>query len=105
MLAFGEAMSMLVVYKRHMGKGGNGKTESRKEQKLACCRGEQVRATYNLVDVHQRVVNHNGKLVGEEAISASDDEIAYSSLHMLGLRPGQQILKVYNALIVNAKTQ
>jgi hypothetical protein len=45
-----------------------GEAKGFEEEDLARGGGEQVNTTYDLVDVHECVINDDGKLIGEDAV-------------------------------------
>src|SRR5690242_18378445 len=103
--AFREAFAGFVEKEGDMGKLGDGKAQRLEEQDLACRRGEQIGATYNLVDAHQTIINDHGELIGDDAVRSAHDKVSNLLLNMLALWAGEQVGEGDNALIVDTKAQ
>src|SRR6266849_6698467 len=87
-----------------MDKVGNRKPQRFIEQDLARRRVQQISSTHNLVDMHEGIIDDNGKLVGKDAVRTAYDEISYRLLYMLLRVACSQVSKSDDALLVDAKT-
>jgi hypothetical protein len=105
LLAFGKAFALFVKYERDMAKGGYGQSQGLIQQDLARRRLQQVGTPYNLVYTHQRIIHNHGKLIGKDAIRATDDEITHDSLYLLLNRTCQQIREGDDSLVIHTKSQ
>ena len=87
-----------------MGKAWNGEAQCLVKQNLTCCRGQQVVATHNLIDVHEGVIDDDSELIREDTIGAVHDEVANRMLHMLLDGSHYSIIEVDYTVIIDAKT-
>lgn len=72
--------------KRKVAISGSVVAESVEEERLLVAGREQVSPADNLIYAHESIVGHDGELVGEIAVGASEDEVATICCEIGGLR-------------------
>lgn len=79
LVTFAEALAFLIAEEGEVAEGGWGEAEEAMEINLLRNRQEQVSATDDLGDSHERVIDHHGQLIGPGSISTAEDEVSAMS--------------------------
>ncbi len=82
-----------------------GKLEGFVEENLASGGVQKVGTAHDLVDVHEGVIDNDGELIGEDAIGATNNEIAYCLLNVLLDGTGQHVGKGDDAVVIDAEAE
>ena len=74
-VALGEAGAVGAEHERHVGVGRHRQAEQPRDEHLARRRVEQVVAPHDLLDALVGVVDHDGHVVGADAVVAAQHEV------------------------------
>jgi hypothetical protein len=74
------------------------------KKKLSRGRAKQIFAPHNLGDLHLRIINDNGKLVGRQIVVSPDDKIPEVAASFKRMRTGATVVERDLASIGHAKT-
>ena len=89
-------------HQRDMREGRRSPAERLEDQQLPRCIGNVILASDHMRDLHQRIVDHDGVVVGGHAVRAHDHRIA-NHVSVEGDRAANDVIEADVAVIGNAK--
>ena len=103
-VALGQALAVVAEHQRDVRVAGHrSEPEQLVEPDLACRRGEQIGSAHDVADALVRVVDHDGQLVGDDAVAPAHHDVARRRLEHLALRPHDVVAELDLAVHAHAQ--